>query len=195
MRGDVRHDASWPGSSGKPAASQSAQAAGEERDEAGIVDRLDGRVGVRHRRRPRRPASEERSPDRLRPSRQLGGRRPDAIQISARRLVEPVLVSPHEGDRQRHGRDPTTVRLARMSESTLREHGLDRPPRGRPGERDHRRRGVRVGHVTVVRDEPGRRAVWSRPTGEPRQFCPGRATRSFVDPCPPARRPSTEPVS
>ena len=74
-----------------------------------------------------------------------------------------------------------------MSESTLREHGL------RIGHLEAGAAnaitdvaGVRVGHVTVVRDEPSRPSAAASRAPASRRSCPGRATRSSAARCRPA---------
>ena len=99
-------------------------------------------------------------------SRNLDGRRPHPDPDLGARLVQPVRVRPHERDRQGHrGADPTALGSPRVSDdpsvTRLRDLGL-RLGNLEPGPLNAITdvAGVRVGHVTVMRDEepppPGR---------------------------------------
>ena len=92
--------------------------------------------------------------DALRALGQLGARRVHAHPDLAARIVQAVTVAPDHGHRESHGGRAYPGRVAALMTS-LRDHGL-RIGTLEPGPRNSIAdvEGVRVGHVTVVRDEP-----------------------------------------
>ena len=109
VREDVRDDAVLPGVFGKPAASQSSQACARYSTRPGSCTASSAASAWR-RPSPLRLRRPRASSGCVRPARAPRLQGPDADPDLGRRLVQAVVVRPHERDRQRHGGDPTSGR-------------------------------------------------------------------------------------